>query len=94
MATAVLARIPDRWFEISGICVGFIGWASIASQIVKELNTPGPSSLAVLNIVGFLIIFSFWLVYGLRFRRFAVWFPNVVAILLQATLLVILLGKG
>ena len=42
---------------------------------------------------GFLVNYLFWLLYGIRFRRFAVWFVNAVAAILQMCLLGVVLLK-
>jgi len=91
---SLLQRIPSTWFESVGALVAGLAWIAIGAQILRESSRPGPSDLAILNVAGFLLTFIFWTLYGLRFARPAVWIGNLVAILLQLTLLIVILGKG
>ena len=92
-APSFLQRVPVRWFETLGSLAAGLGWIAISSQIHSELTHSGPSQLAILNLVGFLLNFSFWTLYGLRFKRPAVWFGNLVAVILQLSLIAIVLFK-
>jgi len=38
-------------------------------------------------------LFLFWTLYGFRFRRIALWFGNLIALILQAVLLGVVLTK-
>lgn len=89
-----LARIPAAWFELLGTLAAGLAWVAITAQIVHELSRAGPSSLAMLNLFGFLLNFSFWTLYGLRFARPAVWIGNIVGVILQMALIVIVLCRG
>jgi len=44
-------------------------------------------------ILGFLMNYTFWILYGIRLRRLAVWLVNVVAAAFQTALLIIVLMK-
>lgn len=72
---------------MAGVCIGFSGPVLIGLQIRAEWLRAAPSTLAPAYLAGFLLIYLFWFVYGLRFRRFAVWFGNLLAVMLQAVLL-------
>ncbi len=56
-------------------------------QMVKEWRDKKPSSLAVSYVIGWLFIFIFWLLYGIRFRAMALWLTNSIAVVLQAGLI-------
>lgn len=89
-----LNRVPAAWFELVGSMAAGLAWIAIATQIWTELSHGGSSQLAMINLGGFLLNFSFWTLYGLRFGRPAVWIGNLVGVLLQVTLLVIVLFKN
>lgn len=89
-----LQCIPAPWFESLGTVAAGLAWLAISAQIHQELTRPGPGHLALLNLFGFLLNFTFWTLYGLRFARPAVWVGNLVAVLLQLTLISIVLYKG
>jgi hypothetical protein len=93
MRTA-LSHIPARWFEVCGTAAAGLAWVAIGAQISHELAATGPSQLAYANVVGFLLNFAFWTLYGLRFDRPAVWIGNLVAVSLQLVLLVLMWHKG
>jgi len=88
-----LSAIPEKYFEVTGVCFGFFGSALIAVQLHAEWASKAPSSLSPVFIAGFLAAYSFWLLYGLRFRRVAVWVGNIIAVILQALLLCVVLSK-
>jgi hypothetical protein len=87
-----LQSIPEKVFEAAGSVVGFSGSVFIALQIRAELASTATSMSSVF-ILGFLMNYTFWTLYGIRFRRLAVWLVNAVAATFQATLLVIVLLK-
>lgn len=89
----VIDKIPERFFEWAGLSVGIIGPILILSQIRAELTNPVPSTLSPLYLTGFLIVYFFWFLYGVRFRRVAVWMGNLLGTILQVLLLVIVLLK-
>jgi hypothetical protein len=73
--------------------VGFIGPVLIVLQIRREWLDASRSTLSPTYLAGFLLIYAFWFLYGLRFGRIAVWFGNLLAVLLQAALLALVLWK-
>lgn len=89
----LLDRIPDRAFEGAGTLVGVLASVFVALQIHTELAHSGPSSLSSAYVLGFLAIFLFWTVYGLRFGRLAIWLTNAIAGVFQSVLLCIILLK-
>jgi len=87
-------RIADAHWERVGLAMGFLACASIASQLVDELSSRTPSSLSWPFLLGFALVYGFWLLYGLRFRRMAIWLSNGVAVVLQLLLTAVTLLKG
>ncbi|MBN2007771.1 hypothetical protein JW960_00330 [candidate division KSB1 bacterium] len=86
----VLTAIPDKIWEGIGTVIGFSASIFIAVQIITELKTAGPSTLSTYFVSGFFVIYFFWFLYGVRYQRFAIWFTNALAALLQLILLIIL----
>ncbi|MFA6287047.1 MAG: hypothetical protein WC661_06630 [Opitutaceae bacterium] len=89
----ILRKIPDSVFEATGTVVGFAASMLIALQIQAELGRESRSTLSISYVGGFMLIFLFWTVYGLRFKRIAMWLTNGTATVLQATLLAITLFR-
>ena len=81
-------------WEIAGTLAGLVGCLCVAMQIFKERSSKDRSSLSLGYTVGFLLIFVFWTLYGLRFRRPALWVTNGIATLLQAVLIVVTISKA
>jgi uncharacterized protein with PQ loop repeat len=86
-------RIADAHWERVGLAMGFLACASIASQLVDELSSRTPSSLSWPFLLGFALVWTFWFLYGLRFRRVAIWLSNGVAVVLQLLLTTVVLLK-
>ena len=87
----MLKRIPDKYFEAMGTVVGFLASLSIAAQVYAEYMSEAPSTVSVVYVLGFLAIFVFWTLYGLRFKRPALWITNGIAVLAQGLLLIVVL---
>jgi len=83
--------IPEKYFEIAGIGIGFIGPVVICMQIHAEWFRTTPSTLSMGFLIGYLVIFVFWFLYGMRFARVAVWFGNALGIILQSILIALVL---
>ena len=79
-------QVGEAHFERVGVAMGLLACFSIGSQVLHELSSPRPSSLSWLFLLGFTLIYSFWFLYGLRFRRLAIWLPNAIAVVLQLML--------
>lgn len=86
-------EIPEKKFEVAGVCIGFVGPVLILSQIRAELISATPSSLSPVYLGGFLALYCFWFLYGFRFRRLAVWLGNLIGVILQTCLLLIVIFK-
>jgi uncharacterized protein with PQ loop repeat len=89
-----LEKIADTHWERVGLAMGLLACASIAAQLVHELSSPAPSSLSWPFLLGFAVVYVFWLLYGLRFRRVAIWLSNGVAVVLQLLLTVVAILKA
>ncbi len=94
----LLERSVDRvgavQWERAGLAMGVLACASIASQLVHELSSPAASSLSWPFLLGFALIYACWCLYGLRFRRPAIWLSNGIASLLQVVLAAAAVLKG
>ena len=86
----MLTKISENVFEAMGTVVGLLASLSIAAQIYAEVLSQAPSTLSTLYASGFLLIFMFWTMYGLRFKRPALWITNGLATLMQIVLLVVI----
>lgn len=89
----LLNRIAERHFEIAGTVFGLLASATIATQVYTEYASDQPSTVSPVYVVGFLVIFAFWTLYGIRFNRFAMWLTNGIATLAQAIFLLVILLK-
>ena len=85
--------IPKNTFEVVGVVIGIMTCLVISFQLAKEWRDRNPSSMGITYVVGWLIIFIFWILYGVRFRAMAICLTNFVASLLQVGLLIIVLRK-
>jgi hypothetical protein len=85
----LLATIQDKYWEGTGLLVGFSASVFISAQIMKELTNPGSTSLSFFYVFGFLLIYLFWFLYGVRYKRIAIWLSNAFASILQIILLII-----
>jgi len=88
-----LSKIPESTFEAIGVCVGFVGPVLITLQLHAEWVNKAPSSLSPGYLTGFLMVYLFWFLYGLRFRRIALWLGNLMGVVLQALLIALALFK-
>ncbi len=88
-----LSKIPESTFEATGVCVGFVGPVLITLQLHAEWMNKSPSSLSPGYLAGFLLVYFFWFLYGLRFHRYAVWIGNLIGVILQICLLIVVLLK-
>lgn len=88
-----LQSIPQSLFETVGIFAGLFGCTVIGIQVVKEYQTPYRSSLSFAFLFGWLLIYMFWAIYGLRFNALALLIPNTIATLLQIGMIAIVIKK-
>jgi hypothetical protein len=86
----MLKKIPEKHFEVMGTAVGFLASLSIAAQVYAEHSSQTPSTVSGIYALGFLVIFMFWTLYGLRFKRPALWITNGIAVLMQTLLLIVI----
>lgn len=84
----------DKAFEITGTLIGFSVSGFLAAQIYSEWASNQPTSLSAVYVGGFLLMFLFWTVYGIRYKRLAISLTNSVAAVLQTILLFIVLYKN
>ncbi|RKZ99020.1 MAG: hypothetical protein DRQ43_00635, partial [Gammaproteobacteria bacterium] len=89
----ILEKIPDKYYEVMGIIVGLFASVSIGTQVFAEYSIDTPSTMSPFYAIGFLCIFMFWTIYGIRFRRVALWLTNGMAVFMQTLLLVIICLK-
>jgi len=87
-------RVGDAHWERAGLAMGLLACASIASQLLHELSSSAPSSLSWPFLLGFASVYGFWFLYGLRFRRVAIWASNGLAVVLQVLLTTVAVLKG
>ncbi|WP_340677694.1 hypothetical protein [Paraglaciecola sp.] len=84
-----ITQLEKRW-DLAGIIVGLMGCVAQLSQVSNEWQRGGgeSSGLSFGFVVGYLLVFAFWLAYGLFFKRSAIIITNAIALLLQIFLLV------
>lgn len=92
-AIGLLPWLPDKAWEVAGLLSGLSAAFYIVLQILSELGAKGPSTLSFSFVAGNLLNIVFWLLYGIRFRRWAIWAVNVACLLAQATLLAVILAR-
>ncbi|MBY5959689.1 hypothetical protein KUV50_16160 [Membranicola marinus] len=88
-----LDSIPAALFEFVGIIAGLTACFVILIQLIKEYKSSAPSSLSNTFLIGWLFIYAFWGLYGVRFDTMALWLTNAIAVSLQAMLCVIVFRK-
>ena len=89
-----LEKTPAKTWEAAGTVVGLSACGFIALQLYHEWVTPTPSTLSWFYLIGFIFVYLFWFLYGLRFHHIGVWLPNAVATILQLTLSVFVAFKN
>lgn len=85
-------QTQDKHWDIAGVVFGGVGCLAIFGQLLNELNLQGESSLSMSFVLGYVVVFAFWLFYGLRFKRPAIILTNAVCLLLQTALLFVITG--
>jgi uncharacterized protein with PQ loop repeat len=88
-----LQAVPEPVFETIGVCAGLGACFVIAIQVWKEYKSALPSSLSMGFVFGWVIIYGFWALYGLRFETLAIWLTNGIAMMLQIVLCTIVMRK-
>jgi uncharacterized protein with PQ loop repeat len=87
-------RVREAHWERTGVLMGLLACVSIGSQVAHELASRQPSTLSWPFLGGFAVAYGFWFLYGLRFRRVAIWLPNGIAALLQLALALVAVAKA
>lgn len=77
----------EKYWDLAGIIVGLLGCAAQLSQVISEWQRVAPSGLSLSFVLGYALVFAFWLAYGLFFKRPAIIITNAIALLLQSFLL-------
>lgn len=88
-----LDSIPATLFEFVGIIAGLTACFVILIQLIKEYKSNAPSSLSKTFLIGWLFIYAFWGLYGVRFDTMALWLTNAIAVSLQTALCVVVFRK-
>lgn len=89
-----LRALSDRAWDNLGVLVGVVACGTIGYQVFHEWRTTAPSSVSIWFVVGFLFVYLFWFLYGVRFGRRGIWLPNAVAGFLQVLFAAAILAKG
>jgi uncharacterized protein with PQ loop repeat len=88
-----LENIPANVFETAGLIVGIGANIVISIQVFKEYKSSEASSLSLGYVIGWWLIFLFWLLYGLRFDALAITISNGLATLIQTILILVVVKK-
>lgn len=87
--------VPASLFESIGIVAGLTACFVLLIQLIKEYRSTTPSSLSAFFLIGWIFIYGFWALYGVRFDALAIWLTNGIAFLLQIMLCVVVFsGKN
>lgn len=82
----------ERFWDITGVGFGALGCFAILGQIYSEFVRKGGTSLSAFYLIGYLLIFGFWLLYGLRFKRPAIIITNGLCVVFQLILTIVALS--
>jgi uncharacterized protein with PQ loop repeat len=88
-----LFDISESIFETLGVIFGVGACFVIALQVHKEKTSAKPSSLSMGFLVGWIFIYLFWGLYGLRFNAVALWLTNAIAMVLQIAMFIVVVKK-
>lgn len=89
-----LQSLPESLFEITGLLIVFFVCFITAIQIVKEYNSKQISSLSLGYVIGWVFVYLFWFIYGIRFQTIALWVTNGLALILQIGLCIVVFRKN
>jgi len=90
----ILDFIPVSAFEVMGIVAGLSACFVVSVQVRKEFLSDTPSSLSKVFLFGWLLIYTFWCLYGIRFDAVALWLTNAIAVVLQILLCIVVIKKN
>ena len=79
----ILQSIPESMFETLGLLIGFFVCFITAVQIYKEYKSKQESSFSLSYVVGWVFVYTFWSLYGIRFQAIALSITNGLALFLQ-----------
>ncbi|MBQ4876293.1 hypothetical protein J8M21_03600 [Pseudoalteromonas luteoviolacea] len=82
----------ERHWDMAGVLFGGIGAFALLGQLLNELNRQGDSTLSMSFLLGYVVVFMFWLLYGLRFKRPAIICTNAVCLVLQSMISMVVLS--
>ncbi len=90
----LIKSIPASLFKLVGVVAGLAGCMTVLIQLIKEYESSVPSSLSTFFLIGWLFIYAFWGLYGVRFETIALWFTNAIAFVLQILLCAVVFKKN
>ncbi|KZN57835.1 hypothetical protein [Pseudoalteromonas luteoviolacea] len=82
----------ERHWDVAGILFGAIAGIALLGQLITEMNRHGESTLSMTFLFGYVVVFGFWLLYGMRFKRPAIIVTNAVCLFLQSWIAIVVLG--
>ncbi|AOT06808.1 hypothetical protein [Pseudoalteromonas luteoviolacea] len=82
----------ERYWDMAGVLFGGIGAFALLGQLLSELNRDGESTLSMSFLFGYVVVFLFWLLYGLRFKRPAIIWTNAICLGLQSIIALVVLS--
>ncbi len=88
-----LDGINESVFEAMGTIFGLFACSTIVIQLIKEIRHKTQSSISNFYLIGWVLIFLFWALYGIRFRAIALYVTNGIALILQVTLCIVIFRK-
>lgn len=89
-----LRAVSDETWDNLGVLVGVLACGTIGYQVLHEWRASAASSVSVWFVLGFLLVYAFWFLYGVRFGRRGIWLPNAVAAVLQLLFALAVLAKA
>jgi len=89
-----LRALSDTTWDNLGVLFGVLACGTIGHQVLHEWRTAVPSSVSIWFVAGFLFVYLFWFLYGVRFGRRGIWLPNAAAAVLQILFAAAVLAKG
>lgn len=78
----------DKFFEVIGTVAGFSLCLGIALQLEKVISTKSAKDLSLSYLILSLTVGVFWMAYGFYYKRFAIWFTDIILIIIQGALII------
>ena len=88
-----LDGINESVFEAMGTIFGLLACSTLLIQLIKEIQSETRSSISNYYLIGWVLIFLFWGLYGVRFRAIALYITNGIALILQVLLCIVIFRK-